>query len=424
MITKTANIKEGQYASDTKSLLMMSTLMIQPLVPVYGTPVVAHTLGAYLKDGWNIYLLTAFKPSPVNNDLAKQLHISWFGGALLNTLRIFGDRVRKIGFFARAICWWISQILFFMKGFWIIRKHRIRLIYSWDVNAAPAAWLLSKLFGIPWMARYLGAVSMWEQMKNVAWRVRLWQQFIAYRLSADADLVIMTDDGTFGDLVLEKLGVDKSKIRFWMNGVEKHSFSDVPTKEIAKRRLGIKSDYVLLAVSRLDLMKKVDRIISVMPEVIIKIPETMLMIVGDGPERCALEKLARGLGVADHVRFVGAVPHEDVTMYYVSCDVFLSMYDISNVGNPLLEAMLAGKCCVALDVGGTSNILEHGKRGILISREQLNYLGQVIINLFENPMLRERLGINARDWACQNLKSWGERLKLELQEVEKLLLTP
>lgn len=408
-----------RQAHGSQAVLMMSTLVIQPLAPVYGTPVVAYTLRAYLKAGWTVYFVVGFKPDQVDDELMKQLHISWFAIPLLRTL----GRLRKIGFFARAVWWAIAQVLFFAKGIRIISKHKVDLIYTWDWDAAPAAWILSKLFGIPWVARYLGTFLLGTflcgQRKNVAWKVRSWQQVLAYKLPAD--MVIMTDDGTLGDVVLEKLGVDRNKIRFWMNGVDKQAFSVVPPKEIARQHLGIITEYVLLAVSRLDTWKRVDRSISAMPGVISKIPETTLVVVGDGPERRALEKLARELGVAGHVRFVGAVRHEEVPLYYAAADVFLSLYDISNVGNPLLEAMFAGKCCVALDVGGTSKIVTHGMTGILIAEGQLKSLDQVLVSLLENQPLRERLGANAREWAWQHFKSWDERLEQELREVEKLV---
>ena len=128
----------------SRVVLMMSTIVIQPLAPVFGTPVVNYTLQAYLKAGWTIYFIVGFKPKPVDNELAKQLRISWFGGSLLHTLRIVGESVRKVGFFVRAVWWVIVQVLFFTKGFRILRRHKVDLIYTWDVNAAPAGWMLAK----------------------------------------------------------------------------------------------------------------------------------------------------------------------------------------------------------------------------------------------------------------------------------------
>ena len=214
----------------SKAVLMMSTLAIQPLAPVRGTPVISYTLQAYLKAGWTIYFVAAFKPKPVDNELTKQLFISWFTVPLLRKL----GRVRKVGFFARAIWWGIAQVLFFVKGLRILHKYKVDLIYTWDVDAAPAGWTLSKMFRIPWVARYFGTF-LHDQMGSVAWKIRCWQQVLAYKLPAD--MVIMTDDGTQGDRVLRRLGVDMERVRFWLNGIDRELFTCLPEKNAHSARI-------------------------------------------------------------------------------------------------------------------------------------------------------------------------------------------
>jgi glycosyltransferase involved in cell wall biosynthesis len=119
--------------------------------------------------------------------------------------------------------------------------------------------------------------------------------------------------------------------------------------------------------------------------------------------------------------FVGSVPHERTILYYSAADLFVTMYDYSNLGNPLLEAMLAGKCCVALDVGGTSKVMKLLETGNLININHLDSLSEVLIDLLKNQQLREYLGVNARNWALHNLESWAERLEKELREIDSLL---
>jgi len=392
----------------------MSTLAIQPLAPVRGTPVITYTLHSYLKAGWTVYFVASFKPTLMDNELAKRLHISWFAVPLLRKL----VKYRKIGFFARAVWWAIAQLLFFINGLRIFHKHKVDLIYTWDVGAAPAGWMLAKLFGIPWVARYLGTF-LFDQMKNVAWKVRFWQQVLAYKLPAD--MVIMTDDGTQGDKVLRTLGVNMERVRFWMNGVDWETFSSLPTQTEARRQLGIGSRHVLLTVSRLVSWKRVDRAISALPGVLQDYPDSVLMVVGDGPERRQLEQLAESLGVRDHIRFVGAVPHREIPAYLAAADVFLSFYDLSNVGNPLLEAMMAGKCIVTLNNGNTSRFIRNRENGILLEYEDLPRLPEVIKELLANDDLRNRLGTNARKFAEENFWSWEKRIETEIAEVNQLI---
>ncbi len=109
--------------------------------------------------------------------------------------------------------------------------------------------------------------------------------------------------------------------------------------------------------------KRVDRAVRALPHVRRELPEALLIILGDGEETANLERLARELGVADAVRFEGAVPQEDVRRYLWAADVFLSLNDLSNVGNPLLEAMACAKPIVTLDNGATGELIRDGETG-------------------------------------------------------------
>lgn len=75
--------------------------------------------------------------------------------------------------------------------------------------------------------------------------------------------------------------------------------------------------------------------------------------MGGRPERECLDYLAHEMEVAPYVRFEGAVLHDQVTKYLDVVNIFLSFYNLSNVGNPLLEAMMAGKCIITLNNGDT-----------------------------------------------------------------------
>ncbi len=397
-----------------KRVLMLSTLEIQPLVPVRGTPVVAYTVQAYLEHGWEIHFLISFKPKP-DAGIAKRLKISWFSIPLLSKL----NNLPKIGFFTRIIWWIITQVMFFVKGVRILKNCKIDLIYSWDVNAASGAKILAKMFRKPWIARCLGTSLQTHKLDKLFYRVRNWNQIFAYKLFSD--FIIMTNDGTQGNKVLQKLGVEMSKVLFWMNGVDWNAFYCLPQSTQAKKSLGINNRPVLLCVSRLVKWKRVDRSISALPVVANSYPNVLLLIVGDGPEREQLEQLAKDLGVQDNVRFEGAVPHSEIPKYLAAADIFLSFYDWSNVGNPLLEAMMAGKCIITLNNGDTGKFVKNWENGVLLDYKDLPKLPEVIKRLLIDEKLREGLGAKARKFAEKNFWSWEERLDAEIKEVKKLL---
>ncbi len=231
----------------------------------------------------------------------------------------------------------------------------------------------------------------------------------------------MTNDGTQGDRVLQQLGVEIGRVRFWLNGVNWESFRFMPQSQEAKTFLKLHAKYVLLCLSRLHSWKRVDRSLRALPAVLERFPDTVLVIVGDGPERKRLEQLALELGVREHVRFEGAVPHTRVPKYLAAADIFLSLYDLSNVGNPLLEAMMAGKCIVTLNNGDTGRFIRNGENGVLLEYEELPKLPEVIKELLANEELRNRLGTNARKFAEERFWSWKERLEAEIAEVSRLI---
>jgi len=158
-----------------------------------------------------------------------------------------------------------------------------------------------------------------------------------------------------------------------------------------------------------------------LPDVVQKLPDTILVIVGDGPERSSLEALVRKLDIADYVRFEGAVVHKEIPVYLAAADIFLSFYDMSNVGNPLLEAMMAGKCIITLNTGDTGRIIQNGYNGVLLEYKDLPSLSASILKLLVNDSLKKQLGANAREFANKNFWTWEKRMDVEIQAINTLL---
>ena len=240
-------------------------------------------------------------------------------------------------------------------------------------------------------------------------------------LKTPSDLIIMTNDGTQGKRVLEKLGKDFNRVKFWMNGVDWELFGHLPKQNSARRLLDINCEHVLLTVSRLVNWKRVDRSIRALPAVVKDFPDTMLIVVGEGSEREFLEQLASRLNVREHLRFEGSVKHCKIPEYIAAADIFLSFYELSNVGNPLLETLMAGKCIVTLNNGDTGQFIKDGYNGILMEYEDLPNLSEVIRGLLDDKGRRKHLGANARKFAEEHFWGWEERMVAELSAVEGLL---
>jgi glycosyltransferase involved in cell wall biosynthesis len=244
-------------------------------------------------------------------------------------------------------------------------------------------------------------------------------------LKTAADLYIMTNDGTQGDEVLERLNpASAGKVRFWRNGLDLGTLRPPAKSEAvaARKALGIGHDqFVMVTAARLARWKRVDRAIDALALLRVNVPGARLIIVGDGEERSNLERQAVDDGVADAVTFTGAVPQAEVQRYLWAADVVLSLNELSNVGNPLLEAMTAGRCILTIDVGDTRDLITNGETGVLLPEGGVRVIASALRALASAPETRQRLGRAARRFAQANFWSWEQRTGAEVHEVEELL---
>ncbi len=124
-----------------------------------------------------------------------------------------------------------------------------------------------------------------------------------------------------------------------------------------------------------------------------------LVIVGDGPQRAELEALSRALGIAAHVRFVGAVPHAEVPQWLNRFDLYVaaSRLDSESFGVAVLEASACGLPVVVSDVGGLPEVVVQGETGCVVPREDVAALAQAMQQLIAAPELRHRFGAAGRE---------------------------
>jgi glycosyltransferase involved in cell wall biosynthesis len=158
-------------------------------------------------------------------------------------------------------------------------------------------------------------------------------------------------------------------------------------------------DKIILALARLQKDKGVQNAIAVMPRVLAQ-TRAVLIIVGDGDYRAALEQLARDLGVADRVRFVGGQPLAECARYFNLCDVFVDPtlrtdgYDLT-----IAEAMACAKPVIVSDVGANSTLIDAAtmRDGILIRRGDQDDLTRELLRVLNDAALARSMGMLARE---------------------------
>jgi glycosyltransferase involved in cell wall biosynthesis len=158
---------------------------------------------------------------------------------------------------------------------------------------------------------------------------------------------------------------------------------------------------MILFVGRLVRRKGVDDLIGAFNLLSGDLPTARLEIVGDGPERMNLEKLAADLGLGQRVTFLGSLKGRALNEKYLECDVFVMPSrtlrdDVEGFGTVFLEAGLAGKPSVGTYSGGIPEAVIDGETGILVQEAEIEELASALKRVLADHALGQRLGENAR----------------------------
>jgi len=123
-------------------------------------------------------------------------------------------------------------------------------------------------------------------------------------------------------------------------------------------------------------------------------PRAVLIVVGDGPERGALEEAVQSMGLGDAVKFLGARP--EAGQFLVAADVVILTSVSEGIPLVLIEAMAANLPVVATSVGGVPEVVVHESTGLLVENGNDLELGDALTKLADDPELRTRFGSAGR----------------------------
>jgi len=166
------------------------------------------------------------------------------------------------------------------------------------------------------------------------------------------------------------------------NGVDLDVFKPKSIKHSGRR---------ILFVGRLIYYKGLQYLIKAMPEILEKVSDAKLVIVGDGPLKEEWKALAKRLKVDDKVEWRGKLSDEEMLGEYQKCDVFVlpSIYKTEAFGIVLLEAMACGKPCIGTNVSGTEFVLEDS--GIAVDPEDEEQLSTAIVRVLTDKKLASEM---------------------------------
>ena len=175
------------------------------------------------------------------------------------------------------------------------------------------------------------------------------------------------------DLFKEKYKYDRN-VHIIPTGIEIERFyKEKLNKEKVlnlKKKLGLLNDNIILYLGRISCEKRIDFLIKNQVNLVKKINNSKLLIVGDGPELEEYKELVSKLKIEDNVIFTGKVPWDEVPYYYALSDVFATNSDFETQGLTVIEAMAAGLPVVALDDDAFRNVVIDGLTGYLFKNKK------------------------------------------------------
>jgi glycosyltransferase involved in cell wall biosynthesis len=244
-----------------------------------------------------------------------------------------------------------------------IRRADIVYVNGLLIETALATLHLSR----PMVAKVVGDI-VWERARDKGWTkidleafqeerhpwpIRLRQEMRRSALRRMRSVVVPS---AYLGRIVAGWGVPAERVHVIYNACE------LPDASVPPATLALNTPHRLITVCRLVSWKGVDGLVALLPEW----PDVGLAVVGDGPERPALEALAAKLGVTNRVQFAGQVPPNRLPALLRACHLFALNSTYEGLPHVILEALASGLPVVATAAGGTPEVVDDGANGRLV----------------------------------------------------------
>jgi 1,2-diacylglycerol 3-alpha-glucosyltransferase len=195
-------------------------------------------------------------------------------------------------------------------------------------------------------------------------------------------------------------------------GVDLDRFHPRLDGSVVRKRYGLEGKKVILHLGRIAWEKNIDLVLRGFARLSNNEPEARMLLVGEGPAKEHVQRLAKDLGVESKVIFTGFVPDDELPFYYAACDVLTLASKFETQGLVILEAMAVGKPVSGINYRAVAELIREGENGELFEETPESW-SQATQRLLVDPQ-RYRAGalakaneFSAGQWATRLLDIYG-----------------
>jgi glycosyltransferase involved in cell wall biosynthesis len=305
----------------------------------------------------------------------------------------------------------------------------MELIYAQGpVVVGLCSLIVGKLMRKPVVVKFVGDVA-WEGAVNRGETAKLLEDFLGHpdgsiysasikRIESfvfhHADRII-TPSEYLKRVLMKYYKILDVKIETVYNAVALNEVNSAASKQTRPGRP------LIITVGRLVSWKGIDELIGLVPALVQKYPELMLLVVGDGPEGSRLKDLCRKLGIESHVTFTGKLSHEETIAWLKSSDLFILNSRYEGLPHAVLESMACRCPVLATGIDGTKEAIPDDRYGITFTPGDGKQLEKKVMWLLEDERARKQMAERAHEDVMSRF-TWEKALD-KLEQVMRSVLS-
>ena len=304
------------------------------------------------------------------------------GGSMTDQFREAGIQVHELGMHRG-----IPDPRALLRLRKIIRNFRPDVVHSHMVHGNLLARLTRLICPMPVLIATIHSVTEGRRWTEIAYRVT----------DSIGDLTTIICNAA-AERYVHVGSVPSERLKVVVNGLPVEQFRpDVNSRAQIRRQLGIREEFVWLAVGRFEPPKDYANLINAIAQV--RSSRSLLLIAGDGPLRPDIEKLASDLKVSDRIRFLGI--RKDISALMGAADGYVMSSAWEGLPMVLLEAAASGLPIVATNVGGNAEVVRDGVSGYLVPPSDPQMLALTLKKMeLMSPLVRTSMGLAGRDFVA------------------------